>query len=109
MPSDAFQVPPVAPWSIRLCLLYRTGFGIIPFTRRLLTPRGPPGCNRSVGESLGMRLSTLRIIPMVLALAAFAQAGNEEWSGWRGPRRDGTSGESGFPVRWSATENVVWR
>jgi outer membrane protein assembly factor BamB len=46
---------------------------------------------------------------MVLAFAAFAQAGNEEWSGWRGPRRDGTSGESGFPVRWSATENVVWR
>lgn len=56
-----------------------------------------------------MRLSTIRIVPMVLAFAAFAQAGNEEWSGWRGPRRDGTSTETGFPVRWSATENVVWR
>ena len=28
---------------------------------------------------------------------------------WRGPRQDGTSRETGLPVEWSATENIVWR
>jgi outer membrane protein assembly factor BamB len=56
-----------------------------------------------------MRRATLRTILGILALAAVAQADPEEWSGWRGPRRDGTSLESGFPLRWSATENVLWK
>ncbi|HVE40513.1 MAG TPA: PQQ-binding-like beta-propeller repeat protein [Planctomycetota bacterium] len=56
-----------------------------------------------------MRQTTLRSLLGVLALAAVAQADPEEWSGWRGPRRDGTSLESGFPLRWSATENVLWK
>jgi outer membrane protein assembly factor BamB len=56
-----------------------------------------------------MRRATLRSILGVVALAAVAQADPEEWSGWRGPRRDGTSRESGFPLRWSATENVLWK
>jgi outer membrane protein assembly factor BamB len=51
----------------------------------------------------------LRAILGMLALAAVAQADPEEWSGWRGPRRDGTSLERGFPLRWSATENVLWK
>jgi len=33
----------------------------------------------------------------------------EEWPCWRGPRGDGTSRETGIPVRWSATENVRWK
>jgi outer membrane protein assembly factor BamB len=33
----------------------------------------------------------------------------QEWPGWRGPRRDGTTLETGFPVRWSPTENVLWK
>jgi outer membrane protein assembly factor BamB len=56
-----------------------------------------------------MRSATLRTVLGVVALAAVAQADPEEWSGWRGPRRDGTSLESGFPLRWSATENVLWK
>ena len=28
---------------------------------------------------------------------------------WRGPRLDGTSMETNVPVRWSATENVLWK
>ena len=56
-----------------------------------------------------MRSATLRTVLGVLVLAAVAQADPEEWSGWRGPRRDGTSLESGFPLRWSATENVLWK
>jgi hypothetical protein len=50
----------------------------------------------------------MRVLTVILALGTLAWADNEEWSGWRGPRRDGTSYETGFPVRWSATENVLW-
>src|SRR2546425_472919 len=43
----------------------------------------------------------------MVALAASASA--DEWPGWRGPRHDGTSTEASFPLRWSATENVLWK
>ncbi len=33
----------------------------------------------------------------------------ENWPCWRGPRGDGTSRETGIPVRWSATENIRWK
>jgi outer membrane protein assembly factor BamB len=33
----------------------------------------------------------------------------ENWPHWRGPRRDGTSLETNLPVKWSKTENVLWR
>jgi hypothetical protein len=44
---------------------------------------------------------------ILLALSSAASA--QDWPGWRGPKRDGASAESGFPVRWSPTENVVWK
>ncbi|MFN8710650.1 MAG: PQQ-binding-like beta-propeller repeat protein [Planctomyces sp.] len=31
-----------------------------------------------------------------------------EWRGWRGPHSNGTADGSGYPVRWSGTENLVW-
>jgi outer membrane protein assembly factor BamB len=34
---------------------------------------------------------------------------SEEWPGWRGPRRDGTSQESGFPLQWSPSEGILWK
>ncbi len=33
----------------------------------------------------------------------------ENWPGWRGPRGDGTSQESSFPLVWNNTENVRWK
>ena len=33
----------------------------------------------------------------------------ENWPHWRGPRRDGTSLETNLPVKWSKTNNVLWR
>jgi outer membrane protein assembly factor BamB len=33
----------------------------------------------------------------------------ENWSGWRGPDRNGVSSEAGLPLRWSAEEGVRWR
>ena len=35
----------------------------------------------------------------------------ENWNGWRGPRGDGTSSETGVPVRWDGESghNVAWK
>ncbi|OHB83462.1 MAG: serine/threonine protein kinase [Planctomycetes bacterium RBG_16_64_12] len=35
----------------------------------------------------------------------------ENWPGWRGPRGDGTSLESGIPIQWNGLkqENVAWK
>lgn len=38
-----------------------------------------------------------------------AQGVGEEWPGWRGPRGDGTSLETGIPVRWNKSENIHWK
>ena len=42
-----------------------------------------------------------------LFLAVLAWA--ENWPQWRGPRMDGTSTETAIPIRWSATENILWK
>ena len=33
----------------------------------------------------------------------------EDWPQWRGPNLNGVSGEKDLPLRWSLTENVVWK
>ena len=33
----------------------------------------------------------------------------DDWPQWRGPQLNGTSTETGLPVRWSATENITWK
>jgi outer membrane protein assembly factor BamB len=33
----------------------------------------------------------------------------DDWPGWRGPTASGVSPETGLPLRWSNTENVVWK
>jgi hypothetical protein len=43
----------------------------------------------------------------LLALAFPASA--QDWPGWRGPHRDGTSKETGFPTRWSSDQGVRWK
>jgi outer membrane protein assembly factor BamB len=58
------------------------------------------------------RLFTIRLAVFLLAAALThtgypAQA--ENWPQWRGARHDGISGETGLPLAWSKTENVVWR
>jgi outer membrane protein assembly factor BamB len=54
---------------------------------------------------MSLRIATLAL----LASLAAASASADEWPGWRGPRGDGTSIEPSFPLRWSATENVIWK
>jgi outer membrane protein assembly factor BamB len=31
-----------------------------------------------------------------------------EWSGWRGPHSSGLADGTGYPISWSATENLIW-
>jgi outer membrane protein assembly factor BamB len=33
----------------------------------------------------------------------------ENWPVWRGPRGDGSSHETGLPVEWSSSKNIVWK
>jgi outer membrane protein assembly factor BamB len=47
----------------------------------------------------------LSILICFVAMTAFA----ENWQTWRGPRNDGTSLETGLPVKWNKTENITWR
>jgi len=43
-------------------------------------------------------------------LTLFLQAApTADWPQWRGPRLTGASTEAGLPVRWSPSENVVWK
>src|SRR5438046_361650 len=51
------------------------------------------------------RLAGLSGLFLLLALPALAA----DWPGWRGPRGDGTSDETGIPVRWSKNENIAWK
>jgi outer membrane protein assembly factor BamB len=45
----------------------------------------------------------------LLLFAAPLPADDGNWPTWRGPRGDGTTAETGFPTRWTATENVRWK
>jgi outer membrane protein assembly factor BamB len=42
-----------------------------------------------------------------LALVLFCMGA--DWPGFRGPAGNGISDERGLPVKWSATENLVWK
>jgi len=51
-------------------------------------------------------LRAAHVIPLI-ALAGSAWA---NWPQWRGPNSNGSTSEArGLPVRWTETENVVWR
>lgn len=51
----------------------------------------------------------LPLLAVLIASAAFAAPAGD-WPGWRGPTRDGRAAEGeNPPLRWSETENVVWR
>lgn len=52
-------------------------------------------------------LVTLAAVLLLGPSAVSATA--ENWPQWRGPRGDGTSLETGLPLKWSKTENVAWR
>lgn len=54
------------------------------------------------------------LLPALL-LAAVAAAADPitvaptDWPWWRGPTRDGVAADQDVPLKWSATENVLWK
>jgi outer membrane protein assembly factor BamB len=54
-----------------------------------------------------MHARALSVALLLAVSAGFVAA--EDWPGWRGPRADGTVADRGFPLTWSATENVKWK
>lgn len=52
-----------------------------------------------------IRLSTASLLFFALVPGLCA----EDWPGWRGPRGDGTSLETGIPLKWGPSENIAWK
>jgi outer membrane protein assembly factor BamB len=50
---------------------------------------------------------TLLVVPLTAGLALAAVA--DDWPQWRGPDLNGTSRETGLPLKWSPSENVAWK
>ncbi len=50
-----------------------------------------------------------RFAAAILLALAPSLALAEDWPAWRGPRSDGTVKDTGYPITWSATENVKWK
>jgi outer membrane protein assembly factor BamB len=53
-----------------------------------------------------MRVARLAFILTALATISIAAA---DWPQWRGPNGTGATSETNLPVRWSASENVIWK
>lgn len=50
-----------------------------------------------------------RALILVAILVWSGTALSANWPSWRGPTRDGVSGEKNVPVSWSPSENVAWK
>jgi outer membrane protein assembly factor BamB len=46
---------------------------------------------------------------LLVPLALNARVRADNWPQWRGPEGNGVSRESGLPLAWSETENIVWK
>jgi outer membrane protein assembly factor BamB len=49
------------------------------------------------------------ILPAIIAILWALPVSAENWPGFRGPTRQGVSTETGLPLKWSETENIVWK
>jgi outer membrane protein assembly factor BamB len=50
-----------------------------------------------------------RTIPALIIACAVVPLGAENWPHWRGPSHNGISGEKNLPVKWTQTENILWK
>jgi len=61
------------------------------------------------GKIINRKIIVLLCLAMPLILIFSDAVLAENWPGWRGPRGDGTSLEKNVPIRWSGTQNIVWK
>ncbi len=55
-----------------------------------------------------MKTLSLTALAVTLTVAATAAPSGQDWANWRGPHFNGSSDETGLPVKFSPTENVKW-
>src|SRR4051812_38602982 len=73
------------------------------------TPTPPARPDDLVPTDWSSTPMTIRLtLPALTLLALSAVLWAEEWPGWRGPRGDGTSAETGLPTHWGKGDNVAW-
>ena len=48
-------------------------------------------------------------ITIVIGFTLAAELAAENWPQWRGPALNGVSAETNLPVRWSKTDNILWK
>jgi outer membrane protein assembly factor BamB len=48
-------------------------------------------------------------LSMSLVMMIVATLSADNWPQWRGPQLNGTSGETGLPIKWTAQSNVAWK
>ena len=65
------------------------------------------GSRRGTSRSRQAFVAAL-VVTCVIALSSLSLSA-EHWPQWRGPSQNGVSGEKNLPVKWSKTENVVWK
>ena len=58
---------------------------------------------------LSNRIATCAIVLLVFCGNGITKTSAENWPVWRGPQQNGVSKETNLPVRWSPTENVMWK
>jgi outer membrane protein assembly factor BamB len=57
-----------------------------------------------------MKLNTkYQLITIIIVLFANSTLTFANWPDWRGPTSDGRSDATGLPLKWSETENIVWK
>ncbi len=57
-----------------------------------------------------LRTSAWRLVPIGLLVLSLSEIGTaSDWTQFRGPGGSGISDETGLPLKWSSTENVVWK
>src|SRR5215470_16899603 len=56
-----------------------------------------------------MHAARLISIASLITFAASSLVSAGDWPRFRGPNGSAVSNDAGTPVRWSASENIVWR
>jgi outer membrane protein assembly factor BamB len=63
------------------------------------------GCSKTPIEPSGEVSLDLATVPE----AASIEVGPADWPWWRGPNHNGIADSDSAPLRWSETENIVWK
>ena len=65
---------------------------------------------RPVGSALGLAILCMSAVPVIAADDGLIASPEPGWPQWRGPRRDGISGEKGLMQSWPAGgPSVLWK